>query len=43
MWLTGVDLLQSDVLLQLAAEADLCSVLPDGSVVSQDKVGVAAV
>lgn len=41
--LTRVDLLQSDVFLQLPAEADLGSVLPAGPVIGQDEVGVAAV
>lgn len=42
-WLTCVDLLQSDVLLQLSAKADLGAVLPAGPVVREDKVGVATV
>lgn len=41
--LTSVDLLQRDVLLQQSAEFDLRAVLPAGSVVSEDKVGMAAV
>ena len=43
MGLTSVDLLQSDVFLQLPAEAHLGAVLPVRPVVSQEEVGVAAV
>ncbi len=41
--LTGVDLLQGNVLLQLPAESHLSSVLPISPIIGQDEVGVAAV
>lgn len=43
LWLTGVDLLQRDVLLQQSAKFDLGPVLPAGAIVGQDEVGVAIV
>lgn len=41
--LTSIDLLQRDVLLQQSTEFDLRAVLPAGSVVCEDEVGMAVV
>lgn len=41
--LTSIDLLQRDVLLQHSTEFDLRAVLPAGSVVCEDEVGMAVV
>lgn len=43
VWLTCVDFLQRDMLLQLPAEANLSAVLSTRPVISKDEVGVAAV
>lgn len=41
--LTGVNLLQRDVLLQLSAQFDLCPILPTCAVITEDEMRVAAV
>lgn len=41
--LTGVNLLQRDVLLQLSTQLDLCPILPTCAVITQDEMRVAAV
>lgn len=41
--LTGVNLLQRDVLLQLSTQTDLCPILPTCAVITQDEMRVAAI
>lgn len=41
--LTGVNLLQRDVLLQLSTQFNLCPILPTCTIITQDEMRVAAV
>lgn len=41
--LTGVNLLQRDVLLQLSTQFNLCPILPTCAIITQDEMRVAAI